>query len=63
MKVNITILSMYQNKISIHSVFSISLTQTILSDLMLVVGRCRDIANNTLYTKIVKCKFRFLLKM
>jgi len=44
MKVNITIVSMYQNKISIHSVISLSLTQTI-SDLMLVVGRCRDIAH------------------
>ena len=43
MKVNITRVSMYHNLISLHSVISISLTQSI-SDLMLVVGRCRDIA-------------------
>ena len=36
--------SNYQKLACIHSVISISLTQTI-SDLMLVVGCCRDIAS------------------
>jgi hypothetical protein len=46
MNVNITILLMYQNWISIYSVFSVSLTQTI-SDLMLVVGRLPGYCQHT----------------
>ena len=43
MKINITILSTYKNCISIKSVISISLTQTI-PDLILVVGCCQEFA-------------------